>query len=173
MKSRMDKPSTSTTLPTPVTGRFVAICFVAFFGVVIGVNMLMMKVAIDTLPGTEVDSAYRASLAYQSEIRAARDQSQRNWNVETHIERDAGGFVTLSVKARDANDVVLTGYLFSARLERPTDKRSDRVVDLRESEAGLYRGAVPNLSSGVWDLIVEGEQSDRRLFLSKNRILLR
>ena len=35
---------------------------VAFFGVVIGVNLVMMRLAIKTLPGTEVDSAYSASL---------------------------------------------------------------------------------------------------------------
>ena len=50
--------------PRPLTGRMVLLCLIAFFGTVIGVNMLMMKFAIDTLSGTEVDSAYRASRGY-------------------------------------------------------------------------------------------------------------
>jgi len=51
--------------PRPITGRKVLFMMVAFFGVVIGVNLIMMRLAIQTLPGTEVDSAYSASLAYE------------------------------------------------------------------------------------------------------------
>ena len=73
--------------PRPLTGRKVFLMLVAFFGVVIGVNMVMMRFAIQTLPGTEVDSAYSASLAYEKEIATARDQSARNWKVDAHVER--------------------------------------------------------------------------------------
>jgi hypothetical protein len=66
--------------PKPLTGRKVLFMLVAFFGVVFGVNFLLMKLAIDTLPGTDVDSAYSASLAYEHEIGAAHDQNARNWN---------------------------------------------------------------------------------------------
>ena len=41
----------------PLSGRTVLIWLAAFFGVVIGVNVLMAKLAIDTMPGTDVDSA--------------------------------------------------------------------------------------------------------------------
>ena len=68
----------SSNTPRPLTGRRVLFYLVAFFGIVIGVNVVMMKLAIDTLPGTEVDSAYRASLAYKNEIAAAQDQNRRN-----------------------------------------------------------------------------------------------
>ena len=44
--------------PKPLTGRKVLFMLVAFFGVVIAVNVIMAKLAIQTLPGTEVDSAY-------------------------------------------------------------------------------------------------------------------
>ena len=63
----------------PLTGKAVLIMLLAFFGTVVGVNMTMMKMAIDTLSGTEVDSAYSASLAYTSEIGAAHAQSDRRW----------------------------------------------------------------------------------------------
>ena len=45
---------------------------VAFFGVVIGVNLIMMRLAIQTLPGTGVDSAYSASLAARRRSPPAR-----------------------------------------------------------------------------------------------------
>ena len=88
----MTKSSNS---PKPLTGRKVLFMLVAFFGVVIGVNMTMMKLAIVTLPGTEVDSAYSASLAYEKEIMAARDQDARNWKIDAHVQRSGQGGATL------------------------------------------------------------------------------
>ena len=87
--------------PRPITGRMVFFMMVAFFGVVIGVNLIMMQLAIQTLPGTEVDSAYSASLAYEKEIATARAQSARNWKVDAHVQRAADGGATLLVEARD------------------------------------------------------------------------
>ena len=67
----------SSASPKPLTGRKVLAMLIAFFGVVIGVNVTMMKLAILTLPGTDVDSAYTASLGYEKEIMAAHDQDAR------------------------------------------------------------------------------------------------
>lgn len=160
--------------PRPLTGRMVLLCLLGFFGTVIGVNMLMMKLAIDTLPGTEVDSAYRASLAYKGEIAAAQDQNRRNWKVDAHVERRADGAATVRLDARDAGGTPLSGLKFSGRLERPTDKRIDRDVELAESGIGIYRGSATDVQPGQWDLVIEGEarSGGARLFLSRNRVLL-
>ena len=69
--------TTSSSSARPITGRFVLIAVVSFFAVVISVNVVMMRLAIATLPGTEVDSAYSAGLAYQKEIQAAHQQNDR------------------------------------------------------------------------------------------------
>src|SRR3974390_2377251 len=117
-------------MPTPVfsrplTGRMVLVMLLAFFGVVIGVNVTMMKLAIATLPGTEVDSAYSASLGYEKEILAARAQAERRWKVDAHVERSADGAAMLLVEARDKEGRPVTGLKFQGRFERPTDKRAD------------------------------------------------
>jgi nitrogen fixation protein FixH len=158
--------------PRPLTGRMVLFYLVAFFGTVIGVNTAMMKFAIDTLSGTEVDSAYRASLAYEGEIAAARDQNRRNWKVDAHIERRADGVTMVRLDARDANGAPLSGLKFSGRLERPTDQRVDRAVELAESSIGIYRGSAADVLPGQWDLVIEGEARGARLFLSRNRVVL-
>jgi len=165
----MHKLSTS---PRPLTGRMVLISLVSFFAVVIGVNLLMMKFAVDTLSGTEVDSAYRASLAYENEIAAARVQDTRNWKVDAHVERGPDGDTTLRVEARDAAGTPLTGLKFSGRLERPTDKRVDRPFALAEAGIGIYRGKAPDVLPGQWDLVLEGDARGERMFLSRNRVIL-
>jgi nitrogen fixation protein FixH len=156
----------------PLTGRTVLFALLAFFGVVIGVNMVMMKLAIQTLPGTEVDSAYSASLAYEKEIIAARDQDARNWKIDAHVQRSGQGGATLQVEARDRNGQPMSGLKFQGRFERPTDRRADLPVTLAEVGIGIYRGSAETIAPGQWDLVLEGLSSGQRLFLSKNRVLL-
>jgi nitrogen fixation protein FixH len=107
--------------PKPLTGFKVLLMLFAFFGIVIGVNVVMMRLAITTLPGTEVDSAYSASLGYEKEIAAARDQEARHWQVDAHVERTTDGAAVLRVEARDKDGKPVTGLKFQGWFERPAD----------------------------------------------------
>jgi len=158
--------------PKPLTGRKVLFMLVAFFGVVIAVNVIMAKLAIQTLPGTVVDSAYSASLAYEDEIAAAQDQNARNWRVDAHIQRGPDGSATLQVEAHDSSGLPMSGLKFEGRFERPSDTMADQSVALEEVAGGIYRGTAPLIGRGQWDLVLEGDASGRRMFLSKNRVLL-
>lgn len=157
----------------PLTGRTVLIWLVAFFGVIIGVNALMAKLAIDTMPGTDVDSAYQAGNAYNGQISAARDQEARRWQVRGSIERRADGRAVIEVEARDGDGAPLKELTFSARLERPVDRRADRSLMLTGRGSGVYSGEAVNIASGQWDLVLEADSSSQRVFLSRHRILLK
>lgn len=156
----------------PLTGTKIFLMLVAFFGLVIGVNVTMMKLAIATLPGTDVDSPYAVGLAYDREISAAQDQAARNWQVNAHIERRPDGAATLQVDARDANGRPMSGLKFGGRLERPTDKRADLAIELSEAGIGVYRGNAAAVAPGQWDLVIEGDARGTRVFLSRNRVIL-
>lgn len=156
----------------PITGRFVLVVTVCFFAVVISVNVIMMRLAIATLPGTEVDSAYSAGLAYQKEIGAAHQQDKRDWKVDAHIERQADGTARLSLDTRAQDGVPLTGLSVFSRLERPTDRRADQVFEMTEGSGGRYHGIAHGIAAGQWDLVIEAERDGNRLFLSRNRIVL-
>jgi nitrogen fixation protein FixH len=165
----MNRPLVS---PKPLTGGKVLFLLITFFGVVIGVNMVMMKLAIQTLPGTEVDSAYSASLAYESEIAAAHDQNARNWKVDARVQRGPDGGATLQVEARDDSGKPMRGLKFQGRFERPTDRRADQPIVLAEVASGVYRGSAPLIAPGQWDLVLQGDAAGQRMFLSRNRVLL-
>ncbi len=158
--------------PRPLTGGTVLFLLVAFFGIVIGANLVMMKFAIQTLPGTEVDSAYRASLAYEGEIAAARAQDGRKWHVDARVVRAANGGATLRVEARDDSGRPLSGLKFQGRFERPTDRRADQEVALAETGIGIYSGSADLIAPGQWDLVLQGDRAEQRMFLSRNRVLL-
>jgi nitrogen fixation protein FixH len=156
----------------PITGRFVFIAVASFFAVVIGINVMMMHLAIATLPGTEVDSAYTASLSYQREIRAAHAQNDRNWKVVAHIERASDGTARLALEANAPDGKPLAGLSTFGRLERPTDRRADERFEMSEVSGGSYAGVARGVAAGQWDLVIEADRDGRRLFLSRNRIVL-
>ena len=160
------------TAPRQITGRFVLIVIVLFFAVVISVNVIMMRLAIVTLPGTEVDNAYSAGLAYQKEIQAAHQQDRRDWKVDAHIERQTDGIARLTVDAKARDGEPLAGLSISGRLERPTDRRADQVLEITEAGGGSYRGVAHGVAAGQWDLVIEADRDGDRLFLSRNRVVL-
>jgi nitrogen fixation protein FixH len=156
-----------------LTGRAVFIWLVAFFAVVFFANGVMTKFALETMSGTEVDSAYRAGLTFNAEAQAARRQDERAWHVNGHAARNADGGAVVRVEARDKAGVPVTGLAFSAALERPTDKRADRRIALAELQAGLYGGKAADVAAGQWDLILEADRAGERLFVSKTRVFLK
>lgn len=156
----------------PITGRFVLGVTVAFFGTVLAANIVMMRIAISTMPGVNVDSAYSASLAYEKEIANARRQDQRDWTVNAHVERTRDGNAMLQIDARDAKGKPITGLSVQCRFERPADRRGDISVSLDESGGGAYRGIVPGIAAGQWDLVIESRAADQVVFMSKNRMNL-
>ncbi len=163
---------TTSSSARPITGRFVFIAVVAFFAVVIGANLVMVRLAIATLPGTEVDSAYSASLAYQKEIQAAHQQDKRDWKVDAHIERNADGSAWLNVDAKAQDGLPLAGLSVLGRLERPTDRRADQAFQMTETGGGHYRGTAHGVAAGQWDVVIEADREGKRLFLSRNRVVL-
>jgi nitrogen fixation protein FixH len=150
----------------------VLISLLAFFAVVIGVNVVMMTLAISTMPGTEVESPYLAGIRYNAEISAARAQADRGWRMTSHIARDAGGRAVVTVEARDRSGTPLAGLAMSARLARPTDFRADHAITLTERSRGTYFGETADVVAGIWDLELEADRGADRMFLSKNRISL-
>jgi nitrogen fixation protein FixH len=157
----------------PWTGRMVLLSILAFFGVVIAVNVTMMTLAIKTLPGIDIDNPYGTGLAYNQEISAARAQDARGWHVAAHVERAADGRGSIALEARDVSGAAVTGVAFTARLARPTDRRSDLAVTLVARETGVYLGVAEDVAAGQWELIIEGDRGSERLFLSHNRLTLR
>lgn len=155
-----------------LTGRKVLAMVLAFFGVIIAVNATLTVFAIETLSGTEVASAYSASIAYQHEIDAAHQQNDRHWNVSATAKRDASGTLNVSIAAHDARDQPITGLAFSVRLQRPVDKRLDRDADLTEQAPGAYGVRLTDVAAGQWDLVIEADSDGAAMFRSRSRVVL-
>lgn len=157
--------------PREITGRFVLICLLAFFGVVVVVNMVMARFAITTFGGVEVASSYKAGLAFAAEAAAARRRHERHWRLDVSIAAADGDRRVLTLAVADADGRPLSGLGGNARLVHPTDERRDVGMALSPLGGGRYR-ATGDAPAGQWELIVDLTQADERVFQSKNRVVL-
>jgi nitrogen fixation protein FixH len=165
-------PHQGGTAARPLTGRTVLAALLGFFGIVIGVNGVMIALAIGTMPGLESEKPYQAGVAYNAEIEAARAQAARRWTVASHVSRDAQGRATVSVKAHDAGGTPISGLAVTVRLLRPTDQRSDRIMELGEHEPGTYLGEAADVAAGAWEVEIDAARASERLFRSRNRAIV-
>jgi len=160
------------TRPRELTGRMVLVCFLAFFGVVFGVNGVMVHEALSTFSGVETESSYQAGQMFEHDVAMAKAQDEQHWQIDAKVTHAADGNAHLDVLARDAAGVVLAGMDATATFERPTDRRLDRRVAVSESAPGHFSGSAA-ISPGQWDLIIELSRQGNRLFRSKNRVVIR
>ena len=167
---------TVTETPVPgqrrLTGRAVFVILVSFFGVVVTVNALMLSLALDTMPGTTTDSAYRGSQLFNRELAAARERAAVGWAIEARVTRDASGIAAATISVRDRDGGPVERIAVTARLEHPARRAADRRLDMARAGTGLHAGTADDVSAGAYDLVVEISRDGAFMFRSKNRVLL-
>lgn len=156
--------------PKGLTGRTVLFALVAFFAVVSTVNAIMMTLAIKTMPGADVKSAYEASQTYNAEIARAAEQQARGWNADVSLDR--GGERGLTIRLTDRSGAPVQGLSLKTRLAHPADRNSDIVAQAREIAPGVYAANLAAAHGGAWDLVLEGREADREVYKSRSRIRL-
>ena len=162
--------------PSPgfvLTGRKVLSIFVLFFGTIACADGILLWSAVRTWTGAETTSAYKAGQLYNGELSLARAQSARGWHLDMTVERALGGGVAVRVTARDAGGAALAGKTLVATLQRPTDKRADRSLDLAEGPDGAYAGEIDGVAPGQWDVVVDVSEGGALAFRRTTRVVLR
>jgi len=155
-----------------LTGRHVLQWLVAFFGIVLAVNGVLVRAAISTFGGVETLSSYRAGLQFEQEVGLVARQDALHWQVSGTLTRDGTGVAVLDVTVRDAQGTPLSGLTADARLAHPADDRLDRVIAVRSVAGGVFHGAA-EAQPGQWELIVDLYRGDQRVFRSRSRVSLR
>lgn len=158
--------------PWTLTGRFVLIALVLFFGVVAAVNAVMMTLAIRTFPGLDARNGYETSQSFNREIAAARAQVERGWQSDLGLAREgAGAMLRLALTNRDGGPV--SGLMLEGRVKHPSDRRLDRVVILAEPAPGLYEARIDGLAAGAWGIELNGKRQGERVFALTSRAIIK
>jgi len=156
--------------PRELTGRMVLACLVAFFAVVAGVNVVMIRAAVSTFGGIETENAYQAGLAFAREIAAVEAQEALRWKVSGSLKSGAADTV-VEVIATDATGAPLENLQGTARLLHLADKRADHAVPLGQIGPGVLMGRTDPVA-GQWMLLIELSRDGTTAFRSKNRVFM-
>jgi nitrogen fixation protein FixH len=147
------------------TGTHLAAIVVAFFAVVITVNMTMATLASRTFGGLIVANSYVASQDFDEGLAAGARQAALGWNVAARID---GGWVV--VDARGADGAPLAGATGTATLRHPIGPMKTRALELHRRPDGTL-AARHGLQPGQWDALVRLEAQGRPYRLEQRLVV--
>lgn len=119
----------------------------AGLGVVIVVNILLVRIAAQDPPLVESDKPYEAGEAYQQEIEAFRASAALGWKAQLDV---TGKGVRLALL--DAAGAPVAGLRGAVVATRPERKDRDQTLTLEERSPGVYEASGALSPSGVWRL---------------------
>lgn len=126
------------------TGRHMLVIMLAFFGVIIAVNLTMATFANTTWSGLIVKNSYVASQHFNTQAKAARAQVALGWTGTMAYD---GTTFRYTLSNADGAPVALSPS--EAFFRRPVDDRHDQTIALAPQGTGAIVGAV-ELKDGLW-----------------------
>lgn len=148
-----------------MTGGKVLAITVAFFGVIISVNLFMAFKAISTFPGLEVDNSYVASQVFDKNRKA---QENLGWTLAADYTR-ADQQLKLNFTGKDGKPAEVRKL--DVLVGRTTEAKDDRRPIF--ANQGDVWTAQTELANGLWLLRVEAEAADGTAFSQRIEIYVR
>lgn len=158
---------TSPNTPREFTGRHMLYIMLAFFGVIITVNVTMATLANTTWTGLVVPNSYIASQEFNGKAAAGRAQAALGWTSEWTIAD--GEFV---YRLADANGRAIPIDRATATFRRPAHEGEDLTIELRALPGGGVAGAVAP-ADGAWMIEVNADAGLETPYRDVRRLFLR
>lgn len=133
------------------TGRHMLLTMLAFFGVIVGVNVTMAFFARSSWTGFVVANSYVASQEFNHKMALTRAQAALGWRSQFRVEDST---LRYSIRNAAGGAVPLTGVRVTFR--RPIDDREDHAVALVADKNGGF-SLSHSLADGTWIAEVEAE----------------
>ena len=149
------------------TGFHMLAIMIAFFGVIIAVNVTMAVTASTSWTGLVVKNTYVASQEFNRKAQEGRAQAALGWTATLTV-RD--GAVRFALADTDAAIKPIQGG--TATFRRPVNDVEDRVVTLAAMRDGSLTGSVA-LADGAWIVEVQAEVGLAHPFRETRRLSIR
>jgi nitrogen fixation protein FixH len=150
----------------PLTGWHMLAVVLAFFGVIIAVNVVMAFAATTTFPGLVVENSYVSSQHYNELLAAAREQDAAGWRDELAAENGILRFSLATAAGTPAR-----GFIVTAHTGRPSTTREDRALAFVSTGSGRYDATEP-LRSGLWEVDIEARRGEEVVFRRTHEIFV-
>lgn len=145
------------------TGRHMLLVMLAFFGVIIAVNVTMAWFARSSWAGLVVENSYVASQQFNAKMAETRAQQALKWTGRLTIE---DGKVRYRITDARGAEVPLVAVAVTFR--RPVDDREDQTIALAR-DAGGY-AAAHEVADGAWLVEIDSDANLPNLYRETRRI---
>jgi nitrogen fixation protein FixH len=133
------------------TGKHMLAIMIAFFSVIVGVNLLMAYFANSTWSGLVVANGYVASQSFDKDLARAKAQDSLGWTVNlSHLD----GRIRITFADKDSN--LIEGLAITGALERTVTDKQDQTLAFTSMGAGVYT-APATLTPGVWEVEIDAK----------------
>ena len=143
MNDRMDRAAQ----PRRFTGRHMAAILIAFFAVIIAVNLVMARLAISSFGGVVVENSYVAGQHFNRWLDEAASEQALGWSARSARTSDSHVRVTLS--GVPDGSIALT-----ATARHPLGQAPDQLLHFTRARDGTFLSA-EILPPGRWRLRIE------------------
>ncbi len=126
------------------TGTHMAIIMVAFFGVIIAVNLTMATLASRSWTGLVVKNSYVESQRFNSILQNSREQATLNWTGELSQSKNGVKF-----ELRQADGKIVEAEKVVVIFRRPATEVLDQFVTLNSVGNGAFTSDI-KLEAGAW-----------------------
>ena len=139
----------------PTGGRFVALCFVLFFGVIVVVNIIFLYMALSTQPGVVAKNTYEKGLAYDELIDKAKSQP----DIKQDVSYDGK---VLRWSLVDEGGEALIDAIVNVKIIRPVQNGYDFELKLEHSGGGIYEAELPLPLKGLWEARLSSKWNNKQ-----------
>jgi nitrogen fixation protein FixH len=133
------------------TGRHMLAWLIAFFGVILAVNLTLAYFANSTWSGLVVENGYVASQSFDKDLAKARAQDALGWSVGMSHANDR-----VRLTFADGQQQKIAGLAIAGQLRRPTSDRFDQALTFSDTGGGVY-SAPAKLAPGIWEVEVDAK----------------
>jgi nitrogen fixation protein FixH len=149
------------------TGWHMLAVMVAFFGVVIAVNIVMAVYANTSWTGLVVQNGYVASQEFNEKTAEARAQAARGWKDALEIEPG-----TVSFALNDAAGSSVEAKSVTVTFRRPVYESEDETFQLARQSNGAF-AATHNVRDGLWVVEIDADIGEARPYRVVHRIVVK
>lgn len=138
----------------PFTGKHFIAIMVAFFAVVVGVNLIMARAASATFGGGVVENTYVASQEFNGWLEQSRQEKALGWAAQA--DRLPDGRLAVTMTGAPADGLGLT-----AIARHPLGRAPDQALRFERQADGRFVSTTP-LPSGRWRVRLEALAGSQR-----------
>jgi nitrogen fixation protein FixH len=131
-----------------IKGHHVLFALIAFFGVIIAVNIIFVTQAFRTFSGEDEPRSYIQGINYNDVLERRAEQAELGWTATSVVTRSG-----VRLEIADAADQPVTGLMMDAYLRHPTDSNLDIALTLNGDGPGVYAMQI-GIPAGWWMLVV-------------------